>query len=135
MWQSQVESNANKICKTLGERCNGAERLNVFSNISERSSLVFYCEKKHKRGKESYIDECTRRERMGIIRLKAGIRKRRGFGRRFREEGDPYVWRKMMLNTYKSSSLKRKSIQKKLYAVSYYYLLQLGLHPLAVVLP
>jgi hypothetical protein len=39
----------------------------------------------HERSKESYIDECTRKERMGIIWLKAGIWKlreiRRGFDR------------------------------------------------------
>jgi hypothetical protein len=85
MWQSQVESNANKIHKTLGERCNGAERQNVyvFSNINEMVSLLFYCEKKHERSKGSYIDECTRKGRLGIIWLKAGIWKRRSFGRGF----------------------------------------------------
>jgi hypothetical protein len=38
---------------------------------------------KHKWGKESYIDECTRKERMGIIWLKAGIWKLRGIRRGF----------------------------------------------------
>jgi hypothetical protein len=36
---------------------------------------------KQKWGKESYSDECTRKERMGIIWLKAGIWKLRGIGR------------------------------------------------------
>jgi hypothetical protein len=30
---------------------------------------------KYEWGKESYIDRCTRKERMGIIWLKAGIRR------------------------------------------------------------
>jgi hypothetical protein len=34
-------------------------------------------------GKESYIEKCTRKERMGIIWLKAGIWKLRGIGRGF----------------------------------------------------
>jgi hypothetical protein len=36
---------------------------------------------KHGWGKESYIDECTRKERMGIMWLKAGIRKLKGIKR------------------------------------------------------
>jgi hypothetical protein len=42
-------------------------------------------------GKESYIDEYTRKERMGIIWLKAGIWKLRGIRRVLREEGAPYA--------------------------------------------
>jgi hypothetical protein len=38
---------------------------------------------KHEWGKESYIDKFTRKERMGIIWLKAGIWKLRGFRRGF----------------------------------------------------
>jgi hypothetical protein len=70
-----MEKNEKKICKMLvvRERCNGTERQKVFSNISEKSSLVFYCEMKHKWGKESCADAYTRNERMGIIWLKAGI--------------------------------------------------------------
>jgi hypothetical protein len=71
--KSQAESNANKICKIIRERRNDIEGLNVFSNISKKNSLEFYCKMKHKWGKESYIDECTMKERMGIIWLKAGI--------------------------------------------------------------
>jgi hypothetical protein len=51
--QSRAENNANKICKTIGERCNGVERQNVFSNIREKISLVFYCDIKHEWGKKS----------------------------------------------------------------------------------
>jgi hypothetical protein len=38
---------------------------------------------KHKWGKECYIEKCTRKERMGIIRWKAGIWKLRGIRRGF----------------------------------------------------
>jgi hypothetical protein len=38
---------------------------------------------KYEWGKESFIDKCTRKERMGIIWLKAGIWKLRGIGRGF----------------------------------------------------
>jgi predicted transcriptional regulator len=58
----QAESNANKICKIIRERCNDIERQNIFSNISKLNSLEFYCKMKHEWDKESYIDECTRRE-------------------------------------------------------------------------
>jgi hypothetical protein len=49
------------------------ERENVFSNISEKISLVFYCEIKHAYGEESYIDECTIKERMAESRDQEGI--------------------------------------------------------------
>jgi hypothetical protein len=45
--------------------------------------LVFYCKIKYECGKESYIYECTRKERMGIIWLKARIWKVRGIGKGF----------------------------------------------------
>jgi hypothetical protein len=73
MWQIQAESNANKIRKIIRERCNDRERNKLFSNIREKISLVFYCEMKRKWGKEKYIDELTRKEKLGIIWLKAGI--------------------------------------------------------------
>jgi hypothetical protein len=59
------------------------KKLNVSANISENISLEFYCEKKPSGVKESYIDECIRKERMGIILLKAGIWKVRGIKRGF----------------------------------------------------
>jgi hypothetical protein len=40
---------------------------------------------KQKWGKESYTDECTRKERMGIIWLKAGICNLRGIRKGFGE--------------------------------------------------
>jgi hypothetical protein len=72
IWQSQSEINVN-ICKIIRERCNDVGRQNIFLDINEKISLVFYCEMKYEWGKESYIDKCTRKERMGIIWLKAGI--------------------------------------------------------------
>jgi hypothetical protein len=65
-WQNQTEINANKIRKINRERCNDTERQNVFLNIRKKISLVFYCEMKQEWGKGSYIDECTRKEKMGI---------------------------------------------------------------------
>jgi hypothetical protein len=47
---------------------------------------------KYEWGKERYIDKCTRKKRMGIIWLKAGIWKLRGIGGGLREEGAPYIW-------------------------------------------
>jgi hypothetical protein len=82
IWQNQSEINVN-ICHIIRERCNDIERQNIFSDVNVKISLIFYCEIKYEWGKESYIDKCTRKERMGIIWLKAGIWKlreiRRGF--------------------------------------------------------
>jgi hypothetical protein len=61
--------------------CNDIERPNIHLNTSRKISSVFYCEMKLESRKESYIDECTIKERMGIIWLKAGIRKLRGIKR------------------------------------------------------
>jgi hypothetical protein len=63
IWQSQTEINSNKIHKIIRERCNDLERQNAFLNIGKKISLIFYCDVKHKCGKDSYTDECTRRER------------------------------------------------------------------------
>jgi hypothetical protein len=61
------------MCKIIRKRCNYIEMQDIFSDINVKISLLFYCEMKFEWGKESYIDECTRKERMGIIWLKAGI--------------------------------------------------------------
>jgi hypothetical protein len=71
------------MCKTIRERCNDLVRQNIFSDTNENISLIFCCEMKHEWGKESYIDKCTRKERMGTIWLKAGIFKLRGIRRGF----------------------------------------------------
>jgi hypothetical protein len=62
IWENRTEINANKTRKTIRERWNDIERQNVFSNTSEKISFIFYCKMKHKRGKESYTDECVRKE-------------------------------------------------------------------------
>jgi hypothetical protein len=54
---------------------------------------------KYEWGKERYIDKCTRKERMGIMWLKAGIWIVRGIRRGLKEEGAPYVWGTRMLST------------------------------------
>jgi hypothetical protein len=91
IWQSQTEINANKICKIIREMFNDIERQKVFSNTRKKNSLIFYCEMKRELGKESYVDECTRKERMGIIWLKAGIWKLRGIRRGFGKGRCPNV--------------------------------------------
>jgi hypothetical protein len=63
--QSQTEINTNKVSIIMKERCCDIVRQNVFSNIREQISLVFYCVMKEKWGKDSYNDECKRKERMG----------------------------------------------------------------------
>jgi hypothetical protein len=102
MYLAKPEINANKICNVVTERCNDTERLKVFSNISEKISLVFYCEMKQESGKECYTDECTKNERMGIW-LKAGTWKLTGIRRGSErgkcplcmgEEGAKHTWLK-----------------------------------------
>jgi hypothetical protein len=48
-----------------------------------RISLILYREIKHEWDKEIYIGKCTRKDRIGIIWLKAGIWKLRGIKRGF----------------------------------------------------
>jgi hypothetical protein len=82
IWQSQSEINVN-ICKIIRETCNDIERQNIFSDMNVKISLIFYFEMKYEWGKESYIDKCTRKERMGITWLRVGIWKLRGIRRGF----------------------------------------------------
>jgi hypothetical protein len=82
IWQSQFEINVN-ICNKIREKCNDIERQNIFSSVKVNISLLFYCAMKLEWGKESYIDKCTRKKRMGIIWWKAGIWKLRGIRRGF----------------------------------------------------
>jgi hypothetical protein len=65
----------------IREGCKDVDRPNLFSNIREKISLIYYCEIKRKWGKENYINECTRKERMGILLLNPGIWKLRGIRR------------------------------------------------------
>jgi hypothetical protein len=86
IWQSQLGINVN-ICNKIKERCNDIERQNIPSDVNVKISLSFYCKMKHEWGKESYIEKCTRKERMGIIWWKGGIS---------RGEDAPYVWGRRM---------------------------------------
>jgi hypothetical protein len=54
--------------------CNGIEIQNLFSNVNEKILFVFYCEVKHKCGKENYTDCCIRTERTGTTWAETGIR-------------------------------------------------------------
>jgi 3-deoxy-D-manno-octulosonate 8-phosphate phosphatase KdsC-like HAD superfamily phosphatase len=46
IWQTKTKISTNKLCKIIKERCNDIEIWNIFSNISNKISLVFYCEMK-----------------------------------------------------------------------------------------
>jgi hypothetical protein len=72
VWQNRTEINVT-ICKTIRERCNDIQRQNMFADINAKNSLTFYSQINYEWGKECYIDKCTRKERIGIIWLKAGI--------------------------------------------------------------
>jgi hypothetical protein len=85
---SRSDINVN-ICKIIRERCSDIEGQSIFSDINVKISLIFYCEMKYKWGKESYIDKCTRKKRMGIIWLKPGIWKLRGIRRGFEKRRCP----------------------------------------------
>jgi hypothetical protein len=76
------EINVN-ICKIIRERCNDIQRQKIFSDTNVKISLISYSEMKYEWDKESYMDKCTRKERMRIIRLKAGIWKLRVIRRCF----------------------------------------------------
>jgi hypothetical protein len=45
----------------------------MFADINAKNSLTLYSQIKYEWGKECYIDKCTRKERIGIIWLRAGI--------------------------------------------------------------
>jgi hypothetical protein len=65
----------------IREKCNHIERQNLSSIVSEKLSLVFYQEMKHKWGREEYIELCSRNERNGSAWMKAGVWKLRGIRR------------------------------------------------------
>jgi hypothetical protein len=53
----------------------------MLADLNVKSSLTFYRQMKCEWGKEWYNDKCTRKERMGVIWLKAGIWKLKGIRR------------------------------------------------------
>jgi hypothetical protein len=54
--------------------------------------LTFYSQIKYEWGKECYIDKCTRKERIGIMWLKAGIWKLKGIRRGLEKGRCPLCW-------------------------------------------
>jgi hypothetical protein len=71
------------ICKIIKERCNDIERQNLFSEIKEKSSLIFYIEMKQEWSREQYIFCCSKTERSGLACFKTGIWKLRGMRKGF----------------------------------------------------
>jgi hypothetical protein len=65
-------------CKQIKLRCNGIERQNLFANVREKTSLIFYFEMRLVSAREEYIVCCPRKERSGVAWLTAGIWKLRG---------------------------------------------------------
>jgi hypothetical protein len=65
---------------------------NMFADINSKNSLTFYSQIKYEWGKESYIDKCTRKERIGIMWLKAGMWKLRGIRRGLEKGRCPLCW-------------------------------------------
>jgi hypothetical protein len=71
------------ICKIIKERYNDIERQNLFVNIKEKKSLIFYSEMKQEWAIEEYIVCCTRNEKSGLTWFKTGIWKLRGMREEF----------------------------------------------------
>jgi hypothetical protein len=46
IWQDLRVNTVSGICKKIKERCNDIERENMFANIKEKMSLIFYSEMK-----------------------------------------------------------------------------------------
>jgi hypothetical protein len=65
-------------------------------NANEKISKVFSCERQEEWGKESYVDERTREERIGIIWLKARMWKLRGISRGCDRGSAPYIRGRIM---------------------------------------
>jgi hypothetical protein len=68
----------------------------MFADINAKNSLKFYSQIKYEWGKECYIDKCTRKERIGIISLKAGIWKLKGIRRGLEKGRCPLCWGRRM---------------------------------------
>jgi hypothetical protein len=76
--QSPAKRHQHRPKIVVRERCNVTERQNLLSTLSEKISLEFYPEMKHKLGTEEYIEFCSKNERNGLVWMKAGVRKLRG---------------------------------------------------------
>jgi 3-deoxy-D-manno-octulosonate 8-phosphate phosphatase KdsC-like HAD superfamily phosphatase len=53
-WQNQQENSVNMTCKIIKEICNDIKIQNLFAGITEKRSLMFYCEMKLGWAKEEY---------------------------------------------------------------------------------
>jgi hypothetical protein len=97
----RIFSNYGVFLKQIREQCNDIQGQNMFADINAKNSMTFYSQIKYEWDKESYIDKCTRKERIGIIWLKAGIWKLKGIRRGLEKVRCPYVLGGgMMQNTY-----------------------------------
>jgi hypothetical protein len=83
IWQDLWANAVSGKCKKIKERCNDMERQNLFANIKEKRSLIFYSEMKQEWAREEYTVCCTRNERNGLAWFKTGIWKLRGMRIRF----------------------------------------------------
>jgi hypothetical protein len=73
---------------------------------------------KQKGGKQSYTDECTGKERMEIIWLKAGNRQLGGIRRGFERGSCPLCLGEEVDKHILLNALKRKNGEKNLYAIN-----------------
>jgi hypothetical protein len=89
IWQNQNEHNNSAMYRMVKGRCDDIERLNLFSRLCEKISLVFYQEMKQECGTEEYIDCSNRTERRGLAWWRLGIWKLRGIGRVWKKERVP----------------------------------------------
>jgi hypothetical protein len=55
IWQDLRVNTVSGICKKIKARCNDIERRNLFVNIKEKRSLIFYSEIKQEWATEEYI--------------------------------------------------------------------------------
>jgi hypothetical protein len=83
IWQDLRVNTVTGICKKIKERCNDIEQQNLFANIKEKRSLIFYSEMKQEWAREEYIFCCARNERSGLAWFKTGIWKLRGMRKGF----------------------------------------------------
>jgi hypothetical protein len=86
--------------RIIRERYNDIDRQDLFSIMSEKTSLLFYQEMKQKWGREEYIELCSRNESNWLAWMKAGVWKLRGIRRGSKKGTCPYAGVKKMLSIY-----------------------------------
>lgn len=67
IWHSQQEKGSNRVTINIRDGCNDTEGQHVFQVTSEKIALVYYKDLKLKRGREKYIEFCSRNYRNGLI--------------------------------------------------------------------